>query len=182
MSDSVVETMLVQILQHCARLKWVVQLVWTFLRPAEASTCRSVAAGRRRKLCSWERQEHFLMCSGWPLHSVSCKSQILGLVCVVELPPQWTRSFSSCASLVPNCVLWRTLTLRLNESFCSCAVLKWRNAWASCRIADPLGTRHTGLKVCHPRCVRSIIQNCSVFISIYTYSHEHNNITISSNI
>ena len=25
-----------------------------------------------------------------------------------------------------------------------------------------------GLKVCHPRCVRSIIQNCSVYISIYT--------------
>jgi len=38
------------------------------------------------------------------------------------------------------------------------------------------------LKVCHPRCVRSIIQSCSVYVSIYTYSHKHNNITISSNI
>ena len=28
------------------------------------------------------------------------------------------------------------------------------------------------LKVWHPRCVRSIIQSCSVYISIYTYSHE----------
>ena len=27
-----------------------------------------------------------------------------------------------------------------------------------------------------------ITQSCSVYISIYTYSHEHNNITISSNI
>ena len=27
-----------------------------------------------------------------------------------------------------------------------------------------------------------IIQGCSVYVSIYTYSHEHNNITISSNI
>ena len=34
------------------------------------------------------------------------------------------------------------------------------------------------LKVCHLRCVRSIIQSCSVYIR---YSHEHN-ITISSNI
>ena len=39
-----------------------------------------------------------------------------------------------------------------------------------------------GLKVCHPHCVRSIIQNCSVYISIYTYSHEQHNITISSDI
>ena len=38
------------------------------------------------------------------------------------------------------------------------------------------------LKVWHPRCVRSIIQSCSVYISIYTYSHEHNNIIISSDI
>jgi len=36
--------------------------------------------------------------------------------------------------------------------------------------------------VCHLRCVRSTIQSCSVYISIYTYSHEHNNIAISSNI
>ena len=28
------------------------------------------------------------------------------------------------------------------------------------------------LKVCHPRCVRSVIQSCSLYISIYTYSHE----------
>ena len=38
------------------------------------------------------------------------------------------------------------------------------------------------LKLCHPRCVRSIIQSCGVYISIYIYSHEHNNMTISSNI
>ena len=38
------------------------------------------------------------------------------------------------------------------------------------------------LKVCHSRCAGSIIQSCSVYISIYTYSHEHNNITISSDI
>jgi len=38
------------------------------------------------------------------------------------------------------------------------------------------------LKVCHPRCVRSIIQSCSVYISICAYSHEHNNITFSSHI
>jgi len=38
------------------------------------------------------------------------------------------------------------------------------------------------LKACHPRCVRSITQSCSVCISIYTYSHEHNNITVSSDI
>ena len=38
------------------------------------------------------------------------------------------------------------------------------------------------LMVCHPCCVRSVIKSCSVYISIYTYSHEHNNITITSNI
>jgi len=38
------------------------------------------------------------------------------------------------------------------------------------------------LKVCHPRCVWSLTQSCSVYISIYTYSHEHNNITVSSDI
>jgi len=38
------------------------------------------------------------------------------------------------------------------------------------------------LKVCHPRCVRSIKQSCSVYISIYTDSHEHNNISVSSDI
>jgi len=38
------------------------------------------------------------------------------------------------------------------------------------------------LTECYPRCVRSITQSCSVYISIYTYSHEHNNITISSDI
>jgi len=38
------------------------------------------------------------------------------------------------------------------------------------------------LKVCHPRCVRSVIQSCSVYISIYTYSHEHNDITISKKV
>jgi len=31
---------------------------------------------------------------------------------------------------------------------------------------------HFYLKVRHPRCVRSVIQSCSVYISIYTYSHE----------
>ena len=31
-------------------------------------------------------------------------------------------------------------------------------------------------------CIWTIIQSCSVYISIHTYSHEHNNITISSNI
>jgi len=45
-----------------------------------------------------------------------------------------------------------------------------------------LQTQEKDLKVCHLHCVRSIIQSCSVYISIYTYSHEHNNITISSNI
>jgi hypothetical protein len=84
---------------------------WDLQRP---STYRLVAAGSRRRLCKWDRQEHFLVCSGWPLHSRSCKSHILGLVCVAELPPRWTRSVSSCASVVPNCVLWRTLNLRLN--------------------------------------------------------------------
>ena len=34
------------------------------------------------------------------------------------------------------------------------------------------------LKVCHLRCVRSIIQSRSVYISLYTYSHKHNNITL----
>ena len=38
------------------------------------------------------------------------------------------------------------------------------------------------LKVCHSRCVGSITQSCSVYISVYTYSHEHNNITVSSDI
>ena len=38
------------------------------------------------------------------------------------------------------------------------------------------------LKLCHPRCVRLIIQSRSLYLSIYTYSHEHNNVTISSNI
>ena len=40
------------------------------------------------------------------------------------------------------------------------------------------------LNVCHPRCVRSLIQSCSMYISIYIYTdgHENNNITISSNI
>ena len=28
------------------------------------------------------------------------------------------------------------------------------------------------LKVCHPHCVRSVLQSFSVYISIYTYSHE----------
>ena len=37
----------------------------------------------------------------------------------------------------------------------------------------------TNLDVCHPRCVRSVIQSCSLCISIYTYSHKHSNITIS---
>ena len=37
-------------------------------------------------------------------------------------------------------------------------------------------------KVCHPNCVRSGIQSCIVYISIYTYSHEHNNITFSGDI
>ena len=36
--------------------------------------------------------------------------------------------------------------------------------------------------MCHNRSVRSITQSCSVCISIYTYSHEHNNITVSSEI
>jgi len=38
------------------------------------------------------------------------------------------------------------------------------------------------LKMCHSRYVRSVIQSCSVCISVYTYSHEHNNIKISSDI
>jgi len=33
--------------------------------------------------------------------------------------------------------------------------------------------------MCHPHCVRSIIKSCSVYVSIYTYGHEHNNITIT---
>ena len=37
-------------------------------------------------------------------------------------------------------------------------------------------------EVWHPCCVRSITQSCSVYISIYTYSHELNSITIGSNI
>jgi len=32
----------------------------------------------------------------------------------------------------------------------------------------------TNLKVCHPHCVTSITQSCSVYIPIYTYSHKHN--------
>ena len=35
-----------------------------------------------------------------------------------------------------------------------------------------LNVCHLNLKVCHPRCVRSITQSCSVYISIYTYSHD----------
>ena len=42
--------------------------------------------------------------------------------------------------------------------------------------------RRQRVKVCHPRCVRSIIQSCSVYISIYTYSHEHNSIIISKKV
>ena len=38
------------------------------------------------------------------------------------------------------------------------------------------------LEVWHPRCVRSVIQSCSVYISIYNYSHEHNSIIISSDV
>ena len=38
------------------------------------------------------------------------------------------------------------------------------------------------LMVCHPRCGRSIVRRCSVYISVYTYSHEHNYITVSSDI
>ena len=39
------------------------------------------------------------------------------------------------------------------------------------------------LKVWHPRCVRSIMQSCSVYISIYIYSHETQQLyIISSNI
>ena len=52
------------------------------------------------------------------------------------------------------------------------AGLKFQRLWRSFR----------SLKVCHPCCVRSITQSFSVYIPIYTYSHEHNNITISSNI
>ena len=48
-------------------------------------------------------------------------------------------------------------------------------------ILRPLNTRRN-LKVCHPCCVRSIIQGSSFYISIYTHSHEYNNIVISSNI
>ena len=36
------------------------------------------------------------------------------------------------------------------------------------------------LKLCHHRCTRSILKSCSVYTSIYTYSHEHDNITIIS--
>ena len=36
------------------------------------------------------------------------------------------------------------------------------------------------LKMWHPRCVRSIIQSCSVYISIYTYSHETQQLYIIS--
>jgi len=43
-------------------------------------------------------------------------------------------------------------------------------------------TYHLHLKVCHSRCVRSITERCSMYISVYTYSHEKNNITISNNI
>ena len=38
----------------------------------------------------------------------------------------------------------------------------------------------SNLKVWHPRCVRSIIQSCSVYISIYTYSHETQQLYIIS--
>ena len=37
------------------------------------------------------------------------------------------------------------------------------------------------LKVCHLRFGRSIIQSCSACISIYTYSHEQDNVTSCSN-
>jgi len=39
---------------------------------------------------------------------------------------------------------------------------------------------YSNLKVCHPRCVRSIIQSSSVYISIYTYSHETQQLYIIS--
>ena len=47
---------------------------------------------------------------------------------------------------------------------------------------DWINLAQCALKVCHPRCVRSITQSCSVYISIYTYSNEHNSIAVSNNI
>jgi len=41
---------------------------------------------------------------------------------------------------------------------------------------DPVKNMGLFRKVCHPRCVWSIIQSCSVYMSIYTYSYEHNNV------
>jgi hypothetical protein len=145
MSVPVVKTMFVQILQHCVRLKWVVPLVWTVLRPAETLHIPFCSHRKKAKVVQ-VRKARTLSGVFWLAAALKVlqKSHILGLVCVAELPPQWTRSFRSCTSLAPNFVLWHALTLRLNESFCSCAVLKWSNAWAQCQFANPLGTGHSG--------------------------------------
>jgi len=76
-------------------------------------------------------------------------------------------------------VFTHKLNLHLRKKPVRCHILYSAENWTLWRVDQKY---LKSLTVCHPHCVRSIIQSSSVYISIYAYSHEHNNITVSSDI
>ena len=81
---------------------------------------------------------------------------------------------ANCIAVLKICISLRMWTCGYS---CNVFVISSPMANHNCKIQQIVN-----LKVCHPRCVGSIIQSYSMYLSIYTYSHEHNNITISSDI
>ena len=67
---------------------------------------------------------------------------------IIAFPPQ------QCDVNVPQCYVIRM--------YIACLVYLYYH------IMCDSGKTPAGLKVCHPLCVRSVIQSCSVYIPIYT--------------
>ena len=72
-------------------------------------------------------------------------------------------------------LLTHKLHLHLRKKPVRCHILYGAGTWTLWRVDQKY---LKSLKVCYPHCVRSIIQSCSVCVSIHTYSHEHNSITV----